>query len=64
MNKTGISWTDYTWNPVSGCSKVSEGHCKTGKRAGRCGMDEATWGTETWRGTGRFPRGFEDKGIP
>ena len=27
MNKTGISWTDYTWNPVSGCSKVSEG-CK------------------------------------
>jgi len=27
MNKTGISWTDYSWNPVSGCSKVSEG-CK------------------------------------
>ena len=27
MNKTGISWTDLTWNPVSGCSKVSEG-CK------------------------------------
>jgi len=27
MNKTGISWTDYTWNPVSGCNKVSEG-CK------------------------------------
>ena len=27
MNKTGISWTDYTWNPVSGCTKVSEG-CK------------------------------------
>jgi len=27
MNKTGISWTDYTWNPVTGCSKVSEG-CK------------------------------------
>ena len=27
MNKTGISWTDLTWNPVSGCTKVSEG-CK------------------------------------
>jgi len=27
MNKTGISWTDFSWNPVSGCSKVSEG-CK------------------------------------
>ncbi len=27
MNKTGISWTDLTWNPVSGCDKVSPG-CK------------------------------------
>lgn len=28
-NKTGISWTDATWNPVRGCSRVSEGcrHC-------------------------------------
>ena len=25
MNKTGISWTDMTWNPVSGCTKVSPG---------------------------------------
>ncbi len=25
MNQTGISWTDYTWNPVSGCNKVSPG---------------------------------------
>lgn len=25
MNKTGISWTDLTWNPVSGCSKISPG---------------------------------------
>lgn len=25
MNKTRISWTDLTWNPVSGCSKVSPG---------------------------------------
>jgi protein gp37 len=24
-NKTGISWTDATWNPVRGCSRVSEG---------------------------------------
>lgn len=29
MNKTGIEWCDETWNPVSGCSKVSQGckHC-------------------------------------
>jgi protein gp37 len=28
-DKTGIEWTDATWNPVSGCSKVSQGckHC-------------------------------------
>jgi len=25
MNKTKISWTDASWNPVFGCSKVSEG---------------------------------------
>lgn len=27
MNKTSIEWTDYTWNPVTGCTKVSTG-CK------------------------------------
>jgi protein gp37 len=27
--KTGIEWTDATWNPIRGCSRVSEGcrHC-------------------------------------
>ena len=25
MNKTAIGWTDYTWNPIRGCSKVSAG---------------------------------------
>lgn len=29
MNRTSIGWTDYTWNPVTGCSHVSAGceHC-------------------------------------
>ena len=27
MSKTNISWTDETWNPVTGCTKVSPG-CK------------------------------------
>lgn len=28
-DKTGIEWTDATWNPVTGCEKVSQGckHC-------------------------------------
>lgn len=28
-DKTGIEWTDATWNPMTGCKKVSEGcrHC-------------------------------------
>jgi len=40
---TGIEWTEETWNPVTGCTKVSDGcrHCyaeKMAKRlAGRCG---------------------------
>ena len=25
MNKTGIEWADYTWNPVTGCTQVSQG---------------------------------------
>ncbi len=24
-DKTGIEWTDTTWNPIRGCSRVSEG---------------------------------------
>jgi protein gp37 len=29
MAKTGIEWTEYTWNPVTGCTKISIGcmHC-------------------------------------
>lgn len=43
---TGIEWTDETWNPVTGCSKVSPGcaHCYaeevTALRAGRPGFIE------------------------
>lgn len=43
MNKSKIEWTEVTWNPVTGCTKVSEGcrNCyaeRMSKRlAGRCG---------------------------
>jgi protein gp37 len=34
---TGISWTDSTWNPIRGCSRVSEGcrHCYAERHAYR-----------------------------
>lgn len=34
---TGISWTDETWNPIRGCSRVSEGcrHCYAERVAAR-----------------------------
>ena len=36
-NKTLIEWTDATWNPVRGCSRVSEGcrHCYAERMAAR-----------------------------
>lgn len=48
MNETGISWTDLTWNPVSGCEKISEG-CKF------CYADVVA--TQK-KGTKAFPNGF------
>lgn len=37
MGKTEISWTDMSWNPVRGCSRVSEGcrHCYAEQQAAR-----------------------------
>lgn len=43
MSKSKIEWTDTTWNPITGCTKISEGcrNCyaeRMSKRlAGRCG---------------------------
>ena len=37
MNKTEIPWADYSWNPLFGCSRASEGcdHCYAHTWAGR-----------------------------
>lgn len=48
MNVTSINWTNMTWNPVSGCEKVSEG-CK------HCYAETIA---EKFRGKA-FPNGFE-----
>ena len=46
---SAIAWTDATWNPVTGCTKVSPGcdHCYAERIA------------ETKRGTPAFPVGFD-----
>jgi protein gp37 len=48
-DKTGIAWTDATWSPVTGCSKVSPGcaHCYAEALAFRFGTSK--WGrTVPW----------------
>lgn len=48
-DKTAIQWTDATWNPVTGCSKVSPGcaHCYaeqvTRRFAGTWGVSDKPW---------------------
>jgi len=32
MNKTTIEWTDYTWNPVTGCNIEQTGRAKRRER--------------------------------
>lgn len=41
MGKTAIAWTDETWNPVTGCTKVSPGcdHCYAERLTQRWGGD-------------------------
>lgn len=60
-DKTGIEWTDATWNPLRGCSRVSEGcrHCYAETVAGRFsgpgmpyeGLVTKTTQGPTWNGT-------------
>jgi protein gp37 len=49
MNHTEIRWTELTWNPASGCKKVSAG-CK------HCYAETIA---ENKRGTAAFPNGFD-----
>lgn len=59
-DKSGIEWTDATWNPVAGCSPVSEGcrNCYAARQALRMGsnpnekVQAAYGGTAEMRGAG------------
>lgn len=50
-DKTGIEWTDATWNPVTGCTKISPGckNCYADRLAARLNA----------MGNPRYRRGFE-----
>jgi len=45
MNNTAISWTKVTWNPLRGCSKVSEGcrHCYAETLSLKSGWTKLPW---------------------
>lgn len=49
MNDTKINWTELTWNPMSGCTMLSEG----------CKYCYALTLAENKRGTAAFPNGFD-----
>jgi protein gp37 len=49
MNKTGITWTEFSWNPWSGCKQISPG----------CAHCYALTIAENKRGTLGFPNGFD-----
>ncbi len=44
-NKSKIEWTDVTWNPVTGCSKVSDGckNCYAERMTARFRRDHKPW---------------------
>lgn len=47
-DKSAIQWTDATWNPVTGCSKVSPGcaHCYAETLSLRFGWSRIPWAPE------------------
>ena len=49
--RSEIEWTDATWNPVTGCTKVGPG----------CDRCYAGWFAERWRGIEGHPyeQGFD-----
>lgn len=45
MNESIISWTNATWNPVAGCSRVSDGcrHCYAERLSLKFGWSKKPW---------------------
>ncbi|MDE2342737.1 MAG: phage Gp37/Gp68 family protein [Betaproteobacteria bacterium] len=72
-DKTGIEWTNATWNPLRGCSRVSEGcrHCYAEKIAARFsgpgmpyeGLAKRVGGEPRWTGTVRLVESALDQPL-
>lgn len=62
MSKSKIEWTDYTWNPISGCTKVSQGckNCYAERFAGRKLKPFDTMVPRLLSAQGPRPREFRD----
>lgn len=47
MSKTSIEWTDARWNPIRGCSRISEGcrNCYAERMAARFSSEGQPWGS-------------------
>lgn len=60
MGKTSIQWTDYKWNPVRGCSRISEGcrNCYAEAIAGRFSGGDVIDTPQRWDGKGAAFNGF------
>ena len=53
---TKIEWAEETWNPVTGCTKVSPGCTKVSPGCKHCYAETQA---ERFRGTKAFPNGFD-----
>ena len=70
-DKSGIQWTDATWNPVRGCSLISPGcqHCYAMKEAHRMstgayrGLTEIGPNGPRWNGQIRLVPGKLDEPL-
>ncbi len=70
--KTGIRWTDHTFNPIWGCARVSEAcqHCYAETLAARFGTgwgksaQRRTFGDQHWNEPRRWNRKAEKAGQP
>jgi len=54
MNPTGIAWTEFSWNPATGCKVVSDA----------CRYCYARTTAENKRGMAAFPDGFDVRWYP